>query len=109
MNTVAKLWTVNRLSNGRLQVGGHAYAGTRGIRTVEVSTDGGEHWEEATLGPRLPDADVWRQWKYDWRPAADEVTVVVRAIDRLGELQPREESQPYPSGATGWVTKSILP
>jgi len=37
VNTVAKLWGVNRLGDGRIQVGGHAYAGTRGIKTVEVS------------------------------------------------------------------------
>jgi len=46
VNTVAKLWGVNRLGDGRIQVGGHAYAGTRGIKTVEVSTDGGDNWTE---------------------------------------------------------------
>jgi len=51
-NTVAKLWGVNRLGDGRIQVGGHAYAGTRGIKTVEVSTDGGDNWTEAALSPQ---------------------------------------------------------
>jgi len=52
VNTVAKLWGVNRPGDGRIQVGGHAYAGTRGIKTVEVSTDGGDNWTEAALSPQ---------------------------------------------------------
>jgi len=101
VNTVAKLWGVNRLGDGRIQVGGHAYAGTRGIKTVEVSTDGGDNWTEAALSPQLSGVDVWRQWKYEWRPSTEVSTVVVRAVDGLGNRQPREVSQPYPNGATG--------
>lgn len=107
VNTVAKLWAVNRLGDGRLQVGGHAYAGTRGVQTVEVSTDGGDSWNEATLSPELPGMDVWRQWKYEWHPSMSTIPVLVRAVDGSGDRQPREESQPYPSGATGWVSKTI--
>lgn len=109
VNTVAKLWAVNRLADGRLQVGGHAYAGTRGIQTVEVSTDGGESWNEATLSPELSGMDVWRQWKYEWHPSTGPTRVVVRAVDGLGNRQPQEESQPYPRGATGWVSKTVRP
>jgi len=88
VNTVAKLWGVNRLGDGRIQVGGHAYAGTRGIKTVEVSTDGGDNWTEAALSPQLSGVDVWRQWKYEWRPSTEVSTVVVRAVDGLGIASP---------------------
>ncbi len=109
VNTVTKLWTVNNLPDGRIEVGGHAYAGTRGIASVEVSADGGGTWTEADLGPELPGIDVWRQWRHVIGPLQEDVTVVVRATDGTGDLQPEAESQPYPSGATGWVSKTIGP
>ncbi|WP_276299518.1 molybdopterin-dependent oxidoreductase [Halorussus lipolyticus] len=110
VNTVAKLHAVNRLDSGsgeRVQVAGHAYAGTRGIERVEVSTDGGESWDEATLSEPLPGDDVWRQWRYEWDAEPGEHEVVVRATDGEGDLQPRAFSQPYPSGATGWVSRTV--
>jgi len=109
VNTVAKLHAINHLEGGRVQVGGHAYAGTRGVERVEVSTDGGETWTEATLSEPLPGDDVWRQWKHEYDPPGNEHDVVVRAVDGTGAVQPREESQPFPSGATGWVSREVEP
>ncbi|USZ67678.1 molybdopterin-dependent oxidoreductase [Halorussus salilacus] len=121
VETVAKLHAVNRLDSGRVQVGGHAYAGTRGIKNVEVSTDGGESWDEATLSdppPRATDRrdasndrswsgrDVWRQWEYTYEPGGPH-EVVVRATDGEGTVQPREESEAFPSGPTGWVSRRV--
>jgi len=110
VNTVAKLWAVNHLDDGRIQVGGYAYAGVRGIQRVEVSTDGGETWDRAALSEPLRDEDVWRQWKYEWRPSADAYEVVVRAVDGTGTRQPQgdwAEQKPFPSGAVGWVSKTV--
>ncbi|MDZ7702207.1 MAG: molybdopterin-dependent oxidoreductase [Halobacteriales archaeon] len=109
VNTVAKLHVQNRLDDGRLEVGGHAYAGTRGIRTVEVSTDGGASWAEATLSESLPGDDVWRQWIHRYEPPDAAHEVVVRAIDGDGVRQPREESSSFPSGPSGWVKRTIRP
>jgi DMSO/TMAO reductase YedYZ molybdopterin-dependent catalytic subunit len=53
VTTVAKLHHVDR-GDGRVRVGGHAYAGTRGVRRVEVSTDGGDSWQRARLSDPLP-------------------------------------------------------
>lgn len=108
VNTVAKLHAVNRLGDGRVQVGGHAYAGTRGIQKVEVSTDGGKTWQEATLSEPLPGEDVWRQWEHTYEPSGPH-EVVVRATDGEGALQPKEQHKPFPSGATGWVSKRVEP
>lgn len=107
VHTVAKLSTVNYLADGRVQIAGHAYAGTRGIQTVQVSVDGGDTWAEATLSEPLAGRDTWRQWSYEWSPSSGHPTVVVRAIDGRGTVQPQETQQPHPSGATGWVTKRI--
>lgn len=119
VNTVAKLHAVNHLDNGKLLLGGHAYAGTRGIKRVEVSTDGGETWQPANLTKPLPAGtsireeaksakNAWQQWKYTYEPPSDEHTVIVRAIDGTGTLQPKDNKQsPYPNGAAGWVSKTI--
>jgi DMSO/TMAO reductase YedYZ molybdopterin-dependent catalytic subunit len=121
VNTVAKLHAVNHLDGGQRQVGGHAYAGTRGIERVEVSTDGGETWNDATLsnplsgnvgeeGPTSDQTaeDAWRQWEYTYE-ADQPHEVVVRATDGEGTLQPEEESDAFPSGPTGWVSRRVEP
>lgn len=108
VKAVAKLWEegVTTRSDGRIELAGHAYAGTRGISRVEVSTDGGESWADATLSDPLPDDDVWRQWRYVFEPDGTHETVV-RAVDGEGTRQIREPSDPSPSGASGWVRRTI--
>ncbi len=106
VNTVAKLWNA-RPTDGGMEVSGHAYAGDRGIEAVEVSTDGGETWNEATLSDPLPNPATWRQWRYEWRPDGDSAEVVVRAIDGEGELQTEAFSEPQPDGASGWVSRRV--
>ncbi|MFU1780525.1 sulfite oxidase [Haloarcula japonica] len=112
VNPVAKLHHESMLSDGRRRIGGHAYAGLRGVQRVEVSTDGGETWADATLSDQLPAADgdspaedAWRQWEYTYDPPSDGHTVVVRMVDQRGETQPEDETDSYPSGASGWVSK----
>jgi DMSO/TMAO reductase YedYZ molybdopterin-dependent catalytic subunit len=120
VETVAKLHAVNRLDDGRIEVAGHAYAGTRGISRVEVSTDGGETWSDAELSERLPGAvrggeqlretaqDAWRQWHYVY-DADEPHEVVVRATDAEGRLQPEERRKSFPRGAAGWVSQEVEP
>ena len=106
VHTVAKLWDTTALEDGRLELAGHAYAGTRGVERVEVSTDGGDTWTDAELSEPLPGDDVWRQWRYVFEPSGAH-DAVVRAVDGEGTVQPREEADPYPSGATGWVRQTV--
>jgi DMSO/TMAO reductase YedYZ molybdopterin-dependent catalytic subunit len=94
------------VSAGTVPVGGVAWAPTRGIERVEVSTDGGETWNDATLAAQL-DADVWRQYVYYWRAQPGEYTLKVRATDSEGETQTEEEAPPIPSGATGYHTIEV--
>jgi len=108
VETVAKLYDegIERMDDGSVQLAGHAYAGTRGVQTVEVSTDGGDTWTEATLSEPLPGDDVWRQWAHEFTPSGTH-EVVVRAIDGNGDVQPQERSDSFPSGATGWVSRTV--
>ncbi|MFB6206191.1 MAG: molybdopterin-dependent oxidoreductase [Haloglomus sp.] len=108
VNTVAKLWTRNRLSDGRMQVGGCAYAGTRGVGAVEVSVDGGETWADARLSEPLPGDDVWRQWAHEWTPTRSRHEVVVRAVESDGTVQSKTRDRAPPDGATGWVSDVVV-
>ncbi|QIN78381.1 molybdopterin-dependent oxidoreductase [Rubrobacter marinus] len=88
---------------GRVPIGGVAWAPTRGIERVEVSTDGGETWNDARLAAQL-DVDAWRQYVYEWEAEPGEYVLKVRATDGEGETQTAEEAAPIPSGATGYHT-----
>jgi Mo-co oxidoreductase dimerisation domain len=56
---------------------------------VEVSVDGGEHWEEAALEPPVS-RYAWARWTFDWNPAAGSTyEVCSRAYDSDGNVQPR--------------------
>jgi DMSO/TMAO reductase YedYZ molybdopterin-dependent catalytic subunit len=109
VKTVAKLHAVNGRDDGRIEVGGHAYAGTRGISAVEVSVDGGDSWQETTLSDPLPGDDVWRQWRHVYDPPDGKHDVVVRAREADGTLQPSEETGSFPNGPSGWVEQTINP
>ena len=74
---------------GRTPVAGVAWAPDRGIERVEVRIDGGE-WQPARLGGTLSD-DSWVQWVYDWDATAGEHTIVSRATDENGNVQPTRE------------------
>jgi DMSO/TMAO reductase YedYZ molybdopterin-dependent catalytic subunit len=108
VNTVAKLYDegITVHDDGTVQLVGHAYAGLRGIDRVEVSTDGGETWNDAELSEPLPDEDVWRMYRYEFRGDGQH-GILVRATDGTGALQPEESASPYPNGASGWVSRTI--
>ena len=96
----------DKLSAGTVQIGGIAWAPHRGIERVEVSTDGGETWSDASLAAQL-DIDAWRQYVYDWEAQPGEHTLKVRATDGEGETQTKTEAPPHPSGATGYHTIEV--
>jgi DMSO/TMAO reductase YedYZ molybdopterin-dependent catalytic subunit len=82
-----------QLSRGeRYELAGVATDGGRGIRSVEVSTDGGKTWGAATLEPDLGKYS-WRRWKADWTPTAKgQYRLMVRAVNHGGETQAKEQS-----------------
>ncbi len=106
MRIVAKLWSAEQ-TGVTMRVGGHAYAGDRGIGEVEVSIDGGESWEEAELSEALSDGATWRQWRYAFEGEPGEYEVVVRATDGEGTVQEGEEGDARPDGATGWMSRTL--
>jgi DMSO/TMAO reductase YedYZ molybdopterin-dependent catalytic subunit len=73
------------------RVHGAAWTTAAEITRVEVSTDSGRTWQDATLlGPSLP--NVWRLWEYRWEvpPAPGKTVLLARATDSTGRTQPAE-------------------
>lgn len=89
---------------------GRAFAGDRGIRAVEVSTDDGASWEPAEI--YYPGTDLtWSLWRYPWTPEEPgEYIVTSRAVDGNGEPQTTEVRGIVPQGASGYhkVTLTVI-
>ena len=76
-----------KVAAGMVTVRGFAWAGEEAIERVEVSTDGGSRWQAAELtGQKLPFA--WRLFKLEWKAAPGYHTVLSRATDTAGRVQP---------------------
>ena len=73
-----------------VSIAGFAFSGAPDIARVEVSDDGGASWREAELGKdHAPYA--WRLWSFSYSPKGlGKVTLVARATDSRGSMQPRE-------------------
>lgn len=67
---------------------GIAFDGGTGIKTVEVSEDGGKTWKAAQLGEDLG-VYSFRRWKLSWTPEkSGDYTLKVRATNNAGDVQP---------------------
>jgi DMSO/TMAO reductase YedYZ molybdopterin-dependent catalytic subunit len=75
---------------GNVKLRGRAWAGRLDIARVEVSSDGGETWDDARLEQALGPF-AWCGWSFDWDARAGRYTLSVRATDSLGNVQPAEE------------------
>ncbi|WIV66948.1 sulfite oxidase [Natrialbaceae archaeon AArc-T1-2] len=76
-----------------ITVRGVAWAGDDAVDYVDVSTDGGETWDEAELfGPDYDGA--WRLFRYDWDVEPGTHVLFSRATDELGRRQPVSISDP---------------
>ena len=71
-----------------LPVAGHAWAGDRAVRSVDVSIDFGASWQPAALDAP-PNSGSWQAWRVALRfPMQGYYEVWARAIDTKGMQQP---------------------
>ena len=91
-----------RWDGGTVPIVGIAFAGARGIKSVQVSLDDGKTWNEATL-EAAPGPLTWVRWVYRWTPDGPGTrTIRARATDGKGDTQTPVRREPYPDGATGY-------
>jgi DMSO/TMAO reductase YedYZ molybdopterin-dependent catalytic subunit len=91
--------TANRLT----YIAGVAFSGNLGISEVDVSTDGGESWQRATLKRPLSNL-TWVLWELAWQPKPGNYIVLARAIDMEGNVQDPNVEPPLPKGSSGYHT-----
>lgn len=77
----------SRTRAGRISVHGAAWAGEADIAKVEISTDGGSSWKSATLGQEKA-RYAWRLWHHDFNAKAGDYSILSRATDSQGRVQP---------------------
>jgi DMSO/TMAO reductase YedYZ molybdopterin-dependent catalytic subunit len=101
-----KSWVTHPLMDtetGRVQIYGVAFAGVNPVEKVEVSTDGGDTWEEARLvGPDLG-RFAWRVFVLPAELEPGTYTITSRATDSQGNVQ-QQTSEPNHRGYdySGW-------
>src|SRR6266480_118149 len=75
---------------GWREISGIAWSGRGRITRVDVSTDGGKQWEPAELQqPVLPKCHT--RFRYVWKWDGRETTLLSRAVDETGYVQPTLE------------------
>ena len=95
------------LKLGAMEIGGVAFAGTRGVSKVEYSTNGGAGWEVAPFDVPLSPL-TWVLWRATWTPPREGAyRLIVRATDAAGALQDSHAAPSYPSGSSGYHTIQV--
>jgi len=96
----------NVTANTTTYIAGVAFSGNQGISEVDVSTDGGQTWQRATLKQPLS-ALTWVLWELAWQPRPGSYVVIARAIDLEGNVQSPIEAPPLPDGSSGYHTITV--
>ena len=75
-----------KVKAGKVTLSGLAWDGGYGIRTVEVSTDGGKTWMAAKLGEDLGKF-AFRPWSFVVQAKRGKTGVMVNATNMIGQSQ----------------------
>ena len=78
------------LRKDEILLSGIAWSGDGEVVKVELSFDGGESWSVAALQTTSSTYEAAR-WEYNWQPKeAGRYTIITRAADSSGNVQPLE-------------------
>ena len=97
------------LTQGAQSVAGVAYAGDRGIKLVEISTDGGNTWAPTSFVEPPAGKDCMVRWQGSFEMSDQPLTLVVRATDGTGMVQPEDFGLPAPDGSWGQDSITVQP
>jgi DMSO/TMAO reductase YedYZ molybdopterin-dependent catalytic subunit len=105
IKTMARIDTprsLGKIQAGQFVIGGVAWAQTIGISMVEVAIDDAP-FVEAELADDWSE-HTWRQWRLVWDAPPGRHRLTVRATDANGKLQTDQRAEPFPNGASGWMS-----
>jgi sulfite dehydrogenase len=94
-----------KIKAGAAQVRGIAFDGGHGIKSVELSSDGGKTWSATRLGNDLGKYS-FRTWQAQVKLAPGAHVLLARATTRRGEVQPME-SRWNPAGYMRNVVEAV--
>ena len=98
-----------RRRRGTVRFSGAAWTDGTPLRTVEVKIDEGK-WLPATLDQSPTAKYAWTFFSFDWRnPRAGEHTVVSRATDAEGRVQPAADDPQIKLKRTYWEANQQWP
>ena len=75
------------LRPGRVELEGRAWSGWGRVARVEISTDGGATWADATLEEGGLRRWAWKRFTWEWDARPGEHSLRVRAHDETGRVQ----------------------
>ena len=91
-----------RLKNGTVRVTGAAWTDGTPLKAVELKIDDGS-WQTVAFDARQRAKHAWTFWVYDWKnPAPGEHTLVSRATDTEGRVQPAADDPEIKLKRTYW-------
>ena len=91
---------------GPVEIGGIAFAGNRGIGSVEYRIDSQGPWLPASIDDPLS-FTTWLRWKAQFELEPGRHNMEVRAVDSVGGAQEAIETNTHPDGAGGYHRVSI--
>jgi DMSO/TMAO reductase YedYZ molybdopterin-dependent catalytic subunit len=99
-----------RQKGGAVRFSGAAWTDGTPLAKVEVKIDDGP-WQAAQLEKKKEDAPyAWTFWQYDWaNPKAGEHTIVSRAVDAEGRVQPAADEDAIKLKRTYWEANQQWP
>ena len=109
MNLKSILARVTRRDDGTVRVMGAAWNDGTPLKAVELKIDEGP-WLETQLGQGLGSPHCWTFWSYLWKnPKAGQHTLVSRAVDGRGRIQPAEDDPTISLKKTYWEANQQVP
>jgi DMSO/TMAO reductase YedYZ molybdopterin-dependent catalytic subunit len=91
-----------RLANGTVRFRGAAWTDGTPLKGVEIRIDKGD-WQSVSMDKTHNARYAWKFWEYDWKnPAPGEHTVVSRAMDTEGRIQPSADDPEIALKRTYW-------
>lgn len=95
----------SRIAFGSIEIWGWAWS-CCAVRSVQISTDGGDRWFEALL--EAPNGLSWQRFSHHWRPPGTGIFELrCRAIDVNGRIQPSDAARNAVYDMTVIIEKEI--